>query len=74
MIKYKYQDPSGEYIITREEILKQYYTWWCEQMRKVNKESEISEEACIQDFIIVHWAWEIKEEENANHPRGNEHV
>jgi hypothetical protein len=44
---------------TDAEILKMYYPYWCEQMRKVGRENLISEEACLEDFIVVNWAWEV---------------
>jgi hypothetical protein len=58
---YQYQDQDGVHTITRAEILAQTFVWWSEQMRQVGKADLISEEACVEDFIVVHWAWEIKE-------------
>lgn len=55
---FKYQDQDGEHTITDEEILDSYYPYWKEQMRKVDKENQISPELCIEDFIVIHWAHE----------------
>lgn len=56
----KYTDPWGTYWYTKSDILKEYYECWCDNMRKVGKESMISEDACIEDWVVVHWAEEIK--------------
>jgi len=57
--RFKYQDTSGEYIITEEEIKNEYFNWWSNQMKNVAKEDLISLDNCIIDWIIVHWAEEI---------------
>lgn len=59
---YRYQDLDGVHDITRESILDIYYKYWSNQMKKVGKEDQISEEACIEDFLIAHYGWEIKNE------------
>lgn len=41
---------------TREQILTEFYPSWIVRMR--NKGLEGTEEQCIEDFIIVNWAWE----------------
>ena len=61
MRKFKFLDQDGEHVITEDEIIIQYYPYWCNQMKKVNKENEISVKNCIKDFITIHWAWEINE-------------
>lgn len=62
MTTYKYQDQEGEHLVTRDEIIKTYYPWWCEQMRKVGKEAYISEENCVDDWLVVHWAWDVSDQ------------
>jgi len=47
-------------ILTEEEVLKSYYDYWCSRMREIGKESEINKESCIEDWMIVHWALEIR--------------
>jgi len=43
---------------TEEQILKSYYTYWSTKMIQVGKGDDISKERCIEDWCIVHWAWE----------------
>jgi hypothetical protein len=61
MVRYRYQDPDGTHTLSRAEVLAQYFEWWSEQMRKAGKEDLISEEACIEDFIVVHWAEVVRD-------------
>lgn len=55
-----YADPGGEYILTEEQIYNEYWDYWCIQMRRVGKEDMISKERCLEDWITVNWAWEVK--------------
>lgn len=43
-------------VMSEKEILDSYWDYWCEQMRKVDKEDEISKERCIEDWCVIHWA------------------
>lgn len=54
------------------QILKSYFPYWCHKMCEVNKHKEISIDRCIEDWIVVHWAWETDQfgnriEEDAFH-------
>ncbi len=60
MRSYMYADPGGEYILTEEQIYNEYWDYWCSQMRRVGKEDMISKERCLEDWITVNWAWEVK--------------
>jgi len=54
----------GEPVIvemSEAEIIATYYPYWQEQMRRVGKESQISEQECINDWVVVHWAEEVPE-------------
>ena len=62
---WRYQDPSGDYRITDAEILAQYFPYWSAQMTKAGKADQISDEYCIDDFVVVHWAWL---DEGESHP------
>jgi hypothetical protein len=42
--------------VTEADILRDYWPYWCEQMRKVGKDAMINHENCIEDFVVVHWA------------------
>lgn len=46
--------------VTEEQIIKEYYPWWEEQMIKKfgNGHYLITPEKCIEDWVIVNWAWE----------------
>ncbi len=51
-------DASGDrdVIITEEEIMKVFWPYWCEQMRKVNKDAQITPKNCMWDFTVITWA------------------
>lgn len=58
---FKYIDQDGEHTITDKEIIEQYYPYWQMGMKRIGKVDQISEEGCIEDFIVVHWASEVKD-------------
>lgn len=58
---WEYRDQEGIQRITDSQILEIYYSYWQEQMKKVNKESEINPENCIQDFAVIHWAYIVEQ-------------
>jgi hypothetical protein len=37
-------------------ILADYWTDWCELMRKAGREPQISKNNCINDWATTHWA------------------
>lgn len=41
-----------------EQILNSYMGHWSGQMESINKDDEITEENCIEDWITIHWAEE----------------
>lgn len=49
--------------ITDAEILETYGPWWRGAMERAEKHGFISDENCIDDFVVVHWAWEVKGEQ-----------
>lgn len=57
--RWRYTDPDGTTEMSEAEILKHYYPYWCEQMKRVGKAQQISEQACIEDWVIVHWAEKV---------------
>lgn len=59
---FKYSDQEGDYVISEEQILKEYWDYWRERMERAGKEDLINPENCIYDFCVIHWAFEIKEE------------
>jgi hypothetical protein len=46
------------YYMTESEILDFYYNRWAEQMIKVDRILMITEDNCIDDFVIMYWAAE----------------
>lgn len=44
--------------ITEEQILDTYYPFWSGELRKLGREDLISEKNCIEDWVVVNWAWE----------------
>lgn len=60
--KWKVQDLDGEYIVTEEKILITYYPYWVGRMLKVGKLLMATTENCIDDWCVVNWAWEVKDE------------
>jgi hypothetical protein len=57
---FKYQDPDGEHTVTDACILETYFPWWKREMERLGRSSLINEETCIEDWVTVHWAWEVK--------------
>lgn len=54
---------STEVFISEEGILGYYWDYWCDKMYNVGRGNLITEERCIEDYCIVHWAVEIEEYE-----------
>lgn len=46
-------------LYTERMILEEYYTYWCEQMKKADKAHLIMKEFCIEDWVVVNWAWRL---------------
>ena len=62
-------DPSVDSyvkVMSEEEILAEYYDYWYDKMcSKFGKEivdRDYCKNDCIDDWVIVNWAWEIKDE------------
>lgn len=56
--EYDEYTPEGNVNIemSEKQILDSYKEWWSEQMIKVGKANLISDENCIDDWIVVNWA------------------
>ena len=51
----------GQHVVetwSTEQILNSYMGYWSGQMESINKDDEITEENCIEDWITIHWAEE----------------
>ena len=69
---YSYSEPNfddngkllREDIVTKseQEIISEYFEYWYERMcKKFGKEhvdSAYTKQDCIDDWIVIHWAWE----------------
>ena len=67
---FSYDEPDEDFnniVVTKseEEIRKEYYPFWYEKMcKKFGKEvvdRDYSFEDCLDDWIVVNWAWEVKD-------------
>jgi hypothetical protein len=67
--EYDPDHPDGGYVVTKseEEIVKEYHSFWygemCEKFGKEHVDATYSSDDCIQDWIVIHWAWEVKQDE-----------
>ena len=62
-------DTSGNVIenkvitVSEEEIRKDYYSYWydrmCQKFGKDIVDKNYSFEDCLDDWVVVHWAWEV---------------
>ena len=43
--------------LTEAQILEEYFPWWKAELVRLGREHLISEQACIEDWVTVHWAW-----------------
>lgn len=49
----------GPRTLSEQQILDYYWNWWSTGMHNVNKPEElITPENCIDDWVVIHWAWE----------------
>lgn len=46
--------------LTEKGILDQYYDYFSKKMLDMGKSPMITERNCIDNFVIVHWATEVK--------------
>ena len=68
---FSYDEPDpfgpGGIIVTvsEDEIREEFYPYWYEKMcAKYGKEhvdETYSFEDCLDDWVVVHWAWEVKD-------------
>ena len=64
---YNEYDDNGGHVVTmsEEEIRKEYYPYWygkmCNKFGKDHVDEKYSFENCLDDWRVVHWAWEVNE-------------
>ena len=68
---YNHYDPDhedGGYVrtVSEQEILDEYWDWWygkmCEKFGKDHVDANYSSEDCVEDWVVVNWAWEVEDE------------
>jgi hypothetical protein len=54
-------DDNPEIILSEKEILDLYFPHWLSMMAKAGKTlPPDAEQVCIDDWVVVHWAQEVK--------------
>lgn len=67
---FAYPIEGDDVVETRSEddIRKEYYPYWygkmCEKFGKEYVDANYCFEDCLDDWTVVHWAWEVTEEIN----------
>lgn len=47
-------------VLSEEEILRDYWPYWSEKMKSKGF-TDLTKEDCLDDWIVVNWAWESKD-------------
>jgi hypothetical protein len=60
-----YPDEDGNDVVetlSEDEVLEQYWAHWygkmCQKFGKEHVDTNYTKQDCIDDWVIVHWAWE----------------
>lgn len=59
---YNEPDPDRVEVLSETEVLDFYWNYWSTCMLLVGKLPLVTVYNCIDDFCVVHWAWEISED------------
>lgn len=63
-------DDDGDNIVitvSEEDVRHDYYPYWQKRMTEVGKDlSQYTFEDCLDDWIVVNWAWEVNDEGTSN--------
>ena len=64
---FSYNEPPDKIItVSEDSIIKDYYPYWyklmCEKYGKAHVDEHYCKLDCIDDWIVVHWAWEVDEQ------------
>lgn len=75
MLYYSYNEPDVDAngnmihnIITKseQEIINEYYNYWyermCDKFGKEHVDANYTKYDCIDDWIIINWAWRVSDE------------
>jgi len=61
------EDPDANSVVTvsEEDIRRDYWPFWygkmCKKYGKEHVDANYSFEECLEDWIVVNWAWEVNE-------------
>jgi hypothetical protein len=44
---------------TEDQIIDSYYRYWIMKMVQAGHSDKVSREECIEDWKVLHWAWEV---------------
>ncbi len=65
---YPIEGDDGIETRSEDDIRKEYYPYWygkmCEKFGKEYVDANYCFEDCLDDWTVVHWAWEVTEEIN----------
>ncbi|MCK4501016.1 hypothetical protein KAU11_11005 [Candidatus Babeliales bacterium] len=68
MRRFSYSDQDGEHTLTEDEVIADYWEYWKGKVERVTRgkptSAMITREHCIDDWVVVHWAYEMKEDNN----------
>jgi hypothetical protein len=56
---YNEQGHDEPVVVTEDDIRRIYYDYWCLEMTRAGKADQISWDNCVDDFLVVNWAWEL---------------
>ena len=62
---FAYPIDGDDVVVTKseDEIRKEYYPYWygkmCDKFGKEHVDATYSFEECLEDWIVVHWAWKV---------------
>ena len=58
--KWQYNDPNGTFVMTEAQIIEEYFDYWAGNMIKRGLGKHVSKDACVDDWIVIHWAWKVE--------------
>jgi hypothetical protein len=61
MRRWRYEDPSDIYEYTDDEIVSLYRERYEAKAKEINCNYKFNREQCIEEWVLVHWAWEVKD-------------
>lgn len=50
--------------LSEAQIIKQFFPWWSKRMREADKGHLINHQNCIDDWVVINWAWRGKKNDS----------